>query len=455
MGSSDKTPIKLAVLGHVDSGKSTVAGQMMYQWNAVDEATMEELENDAANSGWESSEYAWIFDKRQDERASGDTIDVTLGEFETDDHVVTLIDCPGHNEYTKNMINGTVGADCALLVVSAAEGEFEEGLRGQMREHARLAFYLGIRRVIVAITKMDSCDWSEDRYNEIVTETKRILSKQGFNAEKTPYVPISGLTGDNISTAIDSPWYNGWPSTSNGVTSYPGKSLLDAIKYFPPPARRLNASFRLPIRKVYNIPNVGTIVTGTVIAGRCRPGMTVRLSPGGSVAQVQSIQQFHKQVKECNAGDIVGLNLGDLSDDIDVRRCAVVSEVKDSAAICDSFTAHILVLDRALKSGCAPSVHCGTGHAPCKFEITDVLDSRTGKSLNQKEKIARPGLAALVKVTPLKHLCAERYQDYQALGRIIVRDSGRTIAVGTVEAVDKTTDIAKARDRHFRRNGRP
>lgn len=138
-------------------------------------------------------------------------------------------DCPGHNEYTKNMLNGTVGADWALLVASAAEGEFEEGLRGQMREHARLAFYLGIRRLIVAITKMDSCDWSEDRYNEIVTETKRILSKQGFNAEKTPYVLISGLNGDNISTAIDSPWYNGWPSTSKGVTSYPGKSLLDAI----------------------------------------------------------------------------------------------------------------------------------------------------------------------------------------------------------------------------------
>lgn len=115
------------------------------------------------------------------------------------------------------MLNGTVGADWALLVASAAEGEFEEGLRGQMREHARLAFYLGILRLIVAITKMDSCDWSEDRYNEIVTETKRILSKQGFNAEKTPYVPISGLNGDNISTAIDSPWYNGWPSTSKGV----------------------------------------------------------------------------------------------------------------------------------------------------------------------------------------------------------------------------------------------
>ncbi|KAB8219277.1 elongation factor 1-alpha [Aspergillus novoparasiticus] len=427
----------MVVLGHVDSGKSTVAGQMMYQWNAVDEDTMEELESDAANSGWESSKYAWIFDKRQDERSSGDTIHVTLGEFEADDHVVTLIDCPGHNEYTKNMINGAVGADCALLVVSAAEGEFEEGLGGQMREHARLAFYLGIRRVIVAITKMDSCDWSEDRYNEIVTETKRILSKQGFNAEKTPYVPISGLNGDNISTAIDSPWYNGWPSTSNGVTSYPGRSLLDAIKYFPPPARRINASFRLPIRKVYNIPSVGTIVTGTVIAGRCRPGMTVALSPHRILVQVQSIQQFHKQVNECSAGDIVGLNLGD---GIDVDGCTVVSDVKDSAAICDSFTAHIIVLGHALKSGCAPSVHCGTGHAPCKLEIIDVLDSRTGKSLNQKEKIARPGLAALVRVTPLKRLCVENHLDYPALGRIIVRDSGRTIAVGTVKAVEKTTE---------------
>ncbi|KAK6815579.1 hypothetical protein RU639_008890 [Aspergillus parasiticus] len=440
MGASDKTPIKIAVLGHVDSGKSTVAGQMMYQWNAVDEYTMEELENDAANSGWESSKYAWIFDKRQDERASGDTIHVTLGEFETDDHVVTLIDCPGHNEYTKNMINGAVGADCALLVVSAAEGEFEEGLGGQMREHAWLAFYLGIQRVIVAITKMDTCDWSEDRYNEIVTETKRVLSKQGFNAEKTPYVPISGLNGDNISTAIESPWYNGWPSAHLGVTSYPGKSLLDAIKYFPPPRRRINTSFRLPIRKVYQIPSVGTIVTGTVIAGHCRPGMTVTLSPRGSVAQVQSIQQFHKQVNECSAGDIVGLNLGD---DVDVDGCTVVSDVKDPAAICDSFTAHIIALDYGLKSGCAPSVHCGTGHAPCKFEIIDVLDRRTGKSLGQPDNIARPGLGALAKVTPLKHLCVENHLDYPALGRIIVRDSGRTIAVGTVKAVEKTTDITK------------
>ncbi|KAE8332308.1 elongation factor 1-alpha [Aspergillus sergii] len=437
MGASDKTPIKMAVLGHVDSGKSTVAGQMMYQWKAVDNNTMRDIARHAANAGCKSSTYAWVFDKRADERASGDTIDVTLGQFETDDHVVTLIDCPGHNEYTKNMINGAVGADCALLLVSAAEGEFEEGLGGQMREHARLAFYLGIQRVIVAITKMDTCDWSEDRYNEIVTETKRILFKQGFDAERTPYVPISGLKGDNISTAVDSPWYNGWPSTRQGVTYYPGRSLLDAIKYFPPPRRSLNASFRLPIRKAYKIPGVGTIVTGTVIAGSCRPGMIVALSPGGITAQVQSIQQFHKQVSQCSAGDIVGLNLGD---GIDVHGSTVVSDVKDPAAICDSFTAQIIVFGHALKSGCAPSVHCGTGHAPCKFEITDVLDRRTGKSLNQKEKIVRPGLAALVRVTPLKPLCVENLIDYPALGRIIVRDSGRTIAVGTVKAVEKTTD---------------
>lgn len=208
----------MAVLGHNDSGKSTVAGHIMFQFGAVDSDTMDDLENEAANAGWESSKYAWIFDNLETERESGDTTDVSLGKFETDEHVATLIDCPGRRAYTKNMIAGAVGADCALLVVSAAEGEFEAGLRrdhGQMREHALLAFALGVKRLIVAVTKMDTCGWSERRYNEIVDETRRIIVRAGYNGERTPYVPVSGLVGSNISTAIESSWYNGWPKRGN------------------------------------------------------------------------------------------------------------------------------------------------------------------------------------------------------------------------------------------------
>lgn len=207
------------------------------------------------------------------------------------------------------------------------------------------------------------------------------------------FVPISGLDGDNISVArdsSDSSWYHGWEKYVNGITEYPGKTLLKAIDDMHLPSQKPTGSFRLPIQNVYYTPGAGTVVTGTVVAGSCWPGMYVTLAPSNIPAQVQSIQQHHESLDECSTGDIVGLSFGDTDsngDDLDIRRGEVVSDSDSPASNCSSFTAQIIVTSHPgyIKSGYTPNVHCGTGRAPCRFEILDTMEVRTGRRIRRKE----------------------------------------------------------------------
>merc|ERR1712024_142155 len=225
--------INIVVIGHVDSGKSTTTGHLIYKCGGIDKRTIEKYEKEAQESGKGSFKYAWVMDKLQSERERGITIDIALWKFETQKYYVTIIDAPGHRDFIKNMITGTSQADCAVLIIASGVGEFEAGISkdGQTREHALLSFTLGVKQMIIGINKMDTHKYSEERFKEIKSEVEKFVKKVGYNPKAIAFVPISGFHGDNmIDASTNMPWFKGWETVSGtDKKKNTGKTLIEAI----------------------------------------------------------------------------------------------------------------------------------------------------------------------------------------------------------------------------------
>ncbi|KAI9340201.1 translation elongation factor 1a [Zopfochytrium polystomum] len=443
----EKQHVNVVVIGHVDSGKSTTTGHLIYKCGGIDKRTIEKFEKEAAESGKGSFKYAWVMDKLKAERERGITIDIALWKFETPKFMVTVIDAPGHRDFIKNMITGTSQADCAILIIASGAGEFEAGISkdGQTREHALLAFTLGVRQLIVAINKMDTTKWSEDRYNEIVKETSSFIKKIGYNPKSVPFVPISGWHGDNMLDPSDNmPWFKGWTKETK-TGSYTGKTLLNAIDSIEPPTRPTEKPLRLPLQDVYKIGGIGTVPVGRVESGVIKPGMVVSFAPVGVSTEVKSVEMHHETLAEGVPGDNVGFNVKNVSVK-DIRRGNVASDAKnDPAKETASFTAQVIVLAHPgqISAGYSPVLDCHTAHIACKFaELLEKLDRRTNKKIEDNPKFVKSGDVAIVKMVPTKPMCVESYAEYPPLGRFAVRDMRQTVAVGVVKTVEKTEKTA-------------
>merc|ERR1711962_1950743 len=279
----DKFHINIVVIGHVDSGKSTSTGHMIYKCGGIDKRAIEKFEKEAQEMGKGSFKYAWVLDKLKAERERGITIDIALWKFETDKFNVTVIDAPGHRDFIKNMITGTSQADCAVLIVAAGVGEFEAGIskNGQTREHALLAFTLGVKQLIIGVNKMDSTGppYSEKRFSEISSEVSNYVKKVGYNPKAVAFVPITGWHGDNmIEASTNMPWYKGWnKEVKEGKFS--GKTMFEALDSIITPTRPSDKPLRLPLQDVYKIGGIGTVPVGRVETGLIKPGMVVTFAP--------------------------------------------------------------------------------------------------------------------------------------------------------------------------------
>ena len=305
MSKKDKVHINLVVIGHVDSGKSTSTGHLIYKCGGIDKRTIEKLEKEAIEVGRGSFKYAWIMDKLKSERDRGITIDISLWQFESPRYHFTIIDAPGHRDFIKNMITGTSQADCALLMIASPQGEFEAGIskEGQTREHALLSYTLGVKQMIVCLNKMDdkSVNYSEDRYNEIKREASEFLAKVGYKPKDIPFIPISGWEGDNmIDKSTKMPWYK-------------GPYLLEALDKLEPPKRPTEKPLRLPLQDVYKIGGIGTVPVGRVETGVLKPGMNVTFAPSNLKSDVKSVERHHEKVPEAIPGDNVGFNVKGLT----------------------------------------------------------------------------------------------------------------------------------------------
>jgi elongation factor 1-alpha len=392
----EKTHVNVVVIGHVDSGKSTTTGHLIYKCGGIDKRTIEKFEKEAAEMGKGSFKYAWVLDKLKAERERGITIDIALWKFETPKLYVTVIDAPGHRDFIKNMITGTSQADCAILIVPAGTGEFEAGISkdGQTREHALLAYTLGVKQMIVAVNKMDSCKWNQDRYNEIVKEVSAYIKKVGYNPAAVPFVPISGWHGDNmIEESANMPWFKEWTrETKAGKTT--GKTLLQAIDTIEPPSRPTDKPLRLPLQDVYKIGGIGTVPVGRVETGVIKPGMVVTFAPSGVTTEVKSVEMHHESLPEALPGDNVGFNVKNVSVK-EIRRGYVAGDSKnDPPKETASFNAQVIVLNHPgqIGQGYSPVLDCHTAHIACKFaELIEKIDRRSGKTMEAAPKAIKSG----------------------------------------------------------------
>jgi len=381
----EKTHVNIVVIGHVDSGKSTTTGHLIYQCGGIDKRTIEKFEKESQESGKGSFKYAWVLDKLKAERERGITIDIALWKFETPKYYVTIIDAPGHRDFIKNMITGTSQADCGCLIIAAGTGEFEAGIskNGQTREHALLAYTLGVKQLIVAVNKMDSTEppYSQARFEEISKEVQGFIKKVGYNPAGVAFVPISGWHGDNmLATSAKMSWYKGWAiERKEGKAS--GTTLLEALDAIIPPARPTDKPLRLPLQDVYKIGGIGTVPVGRVETGVIKPGQVVTFAPNQLSTEVKSVEMHHESLPEAIPGDNVGFNIKNVSVK-DIKRGYVASDSKNKPAcgVAD-FTAQVIVLNHPgqVSNGYSPVLDCHTAHIACKFaEIKEKVDRRTG-----------------------------------------------------------------------------
>lgn len=445
----EKIHINIVVIGHVDSGKSTTTGHLIYKCGGIDKRTIEKFEKEAQEMGKGSFKYAWVLDKLKAERERGITIDIALWKFETDKYYITIIDAPGHRDFIKNMITGTSQADCAVLVVAAGTGEFEAGIskNGQTREHALLAYTLGVKQLIVAVNKMDTTEpaYSSKRFDEISKEVSTYVKKVGYNPASVAFIPISGFHGDNmLEESNNMSWYKGY-KIERKEGNATGKTLYQALDAILPPQRPTDKALRLPLQDVYKIGGIGTVPVGRVETGILKPGTVVTFAPVQLTTEVKSVEMHHESLPEALPGDNVGFNVKNVSVK-EIKRGYVAGDSKnDPPKGAKSFLAQVIVLNHPgeIHNGYSPVLDCHTAHIACKFaELKEKCDRRSGKKLEDAPKAIKSGDAAIIELVPQKPMVVEAFNDYAPLGRFAVRDMRQTVAVGVVKSVVKKEDGA-------------
>jgi elongation factor 1-alpha len=410
-------------------------GHLLYLIGAIDDKTLKEYEEQAKALGKETFKFAWVLDRLKEERERGLTIDLCYMKFETDKYFFTLIDAPGHRDFIKNMITGASQADCAILVVSAKQGEYEAGIgpQGQTREHAFLLKTLGVNQLIVAVNKMDdpSVNWSQARFNEVKSGIERLLRLVGYDVSKIPIIPVSAWTGDNLVKPSDKmPWYK-------------GLTLFKALDIFEVPPKPIDKPLRLPIQDVYSISGVGTVPVGRVETGVLREGDKIIFAPSGKVGEVRSIETHHVRIKEALPGDNIGFNVRGLSR-TDIRRGDVAGPIDNPPTVVREFIGQIVVVyhPTAIAAGYTPVLHIHTATVPVKFvELIAKINPRTGEVLEDHPSFLRTGDIALVRFQPLKPVVAELYSEFPQLGRFAIRDMGMTIAAGIVKEITQKESL--------------
>jgi len=413
----EKEHINVAFIGHVDHGKSTAIGRLLYEVGEIPEHIIEKYKKEAQEKGKATFEFAWVMDRLKEERERGLTIDVAHRKFQTDKYYITIVDCPGHRDFIKNMITGASQADAAVLVMDVVEK-----VQPQTREHVFLSRTLGINQLIVLINKMDRVNYEKKEYDAAKDALAKILRMVGYKVEEIPFIPVSAYYGENIAKkSAKMPWYN-------------GPTLLEAFNLLKPPEKLVDKPLRIPIQDVYSISGVGTVPVGRVESGILKTGDKVVFEPAGVSGEVKSIEMHHEPIPEAYPGDNIGFNVRGVAKK-DLKRGDVAGHPTNPPTVVKDFTAQIVVLQHptAITVGYTPVVHAHTAQVACKFvQLIKKIDPRTGQAKEENPQFLKTGDAALVKLEPTRPMVIEKVKDIPPLGRFAIRDMGITVGAGMV-----------------------
>uniref|UniRef100_A0A8C1SGY4 HBS1-like translational GTPase n=1 Tax=Cyprinus carpio TaxID=7962 RepID=A0A8C1SGY4_CYPCA len=431
-----KPLLNLVVIGHVDAGKSTLMGHLLYLLGNVNKRTMHKYEQEAKKAGKASFAYAWLLDETGEERDRGVTMDVGMTKFETVSKVITLMDAPGHKDFIPNMITGAAQADVAVLVVDASRGEFEAGFEagGQTREHGLLVRSLGVTQLAVAVNKMDQVNWQQERFQEIISKLGHFLKQAGFKDSDVFYIPTSGLSGENLTTRSKVADLTAW---------YTGPCLLEQIDAFKPPQRSVEKPFRLCVSDVFKDQGSGFCVTGKIEAGFIQTGDKVLAMPPNETCTVKGITLHDEALDWAAAGDHVSLTVTGM-DIIKINVGCIFCDPKEPIRACTRFRARILLfnIEVPVTQGFPVLLHYQTVSEPATIrKLVSVLHKSSGEVLKKKPKCLSKGQNAVVEIQTQRPVALELYKDYKELGRFMLRYVGSTIAAGVVTEVKGSTYI--------------
>lgn len=419
-----KPHINLVVVGHVDHGKSTTVGMLLYKKGVISQQVIDKHKKEAEDFGKQTFEFAYAMDTTKEERKRGLTIDLAHRKFETDKYSFTIIDAPGHKDFIKNMITGASQADAGILVIA-----INDGIMPQTKEHAYLSKVLGVKQLVVAINKMDVAKYDQGKFDALKKDVETLLKGIGYDPAKVPMIPISAYKGDNMVEKGDN---LGW---------YSGPTLLQSLDNFTPPELPTELPLRVPLQDVYSITGVGTVPVGRVETGVMKVGDKVTFQPSNVTGEIKSIESHHETIPEAGPGDNIGFNVRGVEKK-QIKRGDVMGKPDNPPTVVKSFTAQILVLNHptAITAGYTPVLHAHTAQVPCKFtKIIKKLDPRTGAEITENKDAIKQGDAAVVEMEPQKPLVLEKKDEIPQLSSFAIRDMGLTVGAGVViDIVPKT-----------------
>ncbi len=414
---ADKPHLNLIFIGHVDHGKSTTVGRLLYDTGVISDRDIQRYKELTQQVNRPTFEFAFVMDSLKEERERGITIDIAHREFQTKKYYFTIIDAPGHKDFVKNMITGASQADAAVLVVSATDG-----VMAQTKEHAILANVLGIRQLIVGVNKMDAAQYSQEKYEATKKAAYDLLKSLGFKVDTILFIPYSAFDGSNVAKKQEK------------MAWYTGPTLLDALDSLAVPPKPTDKPLRLPIQDVFSISGFGTVPVGRVETGVMKPGDMIVIMPSGATSEVKSIEMHHKQLTQAEPGDNVGFNVKKLEKK-DVKRGDVVGPTSNPPTVAAEFTAQLIVLhhQNVIARGYTPVFHIHTAQVACTIvDILEKKDPKTGQTLEKNPETIKTGDIAIIKVKPTKPVVIEKASDFPQLGRFAVRDMGETVGAGLV-----------------------
>ena len=422
----EKPNMNVVFVGHVDAGKSTIVGRLLFESGLVSEQEMKKHKEEAEKHGKTGFEFAYIMDKIREERERGVTIELAYKKIMTQKYQITIIDAPGHRDFVKNMITGASQADAAFLVIAA-----QAGVQPQTKEHLWLLRTMGVTNLCVAVNKMDVVEYKEEKFNKVKEDVSELIKTVGLDLSKVNFIASSGLKGDNIA------------KKSENMAWYKGPTVLEQFDLFPEPDLPTELPMRMPCQDVYEITGIGTVPVGKIETGVMKVGQKVKVLPGrtgeGIEGEVKTIEMHHEQMQEAVAGDNVGINIRGVGKK-DIARGDVICDAAKPISIVEEFIAQVAVINHpsVLAKGYTPVFHVHTAQVPCQFvELIEQIDPKTGQAIKEKPDFLKNGDVAKVRIKPQGNLALDAQKDNAFTSRFAVRDAGATVAAGVCIEITK------------------